>query len=248
MPETNSFVGGVNPSVKLFLHLLCMILLVFSRDPWTTLVLLAVPVIITLTLAKIPLKTFIVRVSPFLVLFLSTTWVLAAYGKGETVWWEWAWIRITAEGLQNGLNIGLRMMAFVCYGFLFTATTDVTKLVMSLMQQCKVSPKFAYALLAGFRFLPLFKEEYAQIKAAHRVRGVARVPGLRGKIQGVMRYTIPLLAQGIRKAERVAVALEARGFDGTLNRTFYHQMTVGRRDALYLALLVVTNLAVLLLL
>ncbi|WP_157729608.1 energy-coupling factor transporter transmembrane component T family protein [Tumebacillus algifaecis] len=248
MYETNSFVGQVNPSVKLILHLLCMILIVLASEPLTTLYLLLIPVILTLTLAKIPLRTFVRRVSPFLIIFLSTTWVLAAYGKGETVWWEWAWIRITEEGVINGLNIGLRMMAFVCYGFLFTATTDLTKLVMSLMQQCKLSPKIAYALLAGFRFLPLFKEEYALIKAAHRVRGVSRLPGLRGKVQGIVRDTIPLLAQGIRKAERVAVALEARGFDGTLNRTFYHQMTVGRQDVFYVALLLLTNVAVLFLL
>jgi energy-coupling factor transport system permease protein len=245
--EQNSFVGRVNPSVKLLLHLFCMILLVFSRDPVQTLYLLLIPVLITLTLAKVPPMTFLKRISPFFILFLSTTWALAAYGKGETVWWEWAWIRITEEGLQNGLNIGLRMMAFVCYGFLFTVTTDMTQLILSLMQQCKLPPKFAYALLAGFRFLPLFKEEYAQIKAAHRVRGVSRMPGLRGKVQGFLRYTIPLLAQGIRKAERVAVALEARGFDGSQNRTFYHQIRVGRNDALYLALLLAANLAVLML-
>ncbi len=245
MSENDSFVGRVNPSVKLFLHLICMILIIFSRDPLTTLYLLAIPVLITLTIAKVSLKTFLVRVSPFLIIFLSTTWMLAAYGAGETVWWEWGWIRFTEEGLHNGLNIGLRMMVFVCYGFLFTATTDITQFILSLMQQCKLPPKLAYALLTGFRFLPMFKEEFAQIKAAHSVRGVVRMPGLRGKMQGFLRYTIPLLAQGIRKAERVAVALEARGFDGSRNRTFYHQVAIGRRDAIYLVVLLGANIAVL---
>jgi energy-coupling factor transport system permease protein len=242
---SDSLVARVNPSLKLFLHLICMLLLIVAKDPMTTLYLLAIPVTVTLTVAKVPLKTFLVRISPFLLIFLFTIWSLAAYGKGETVWWQWGWIRITEEGLTNGLNIGLRMLGFVAYGLLFSVTTDVTQLMLSLMQQCKLPPKFAYAMLAGFRFIPMFKEEYEQIKAAHRVRGARRVPGLRGKVQAFMRYTIPLLSQGIRKAERVAVALEARGFDGSWNRTFYCEIRIGRIDAIYACLLLLLNLAVL---
>lgn len=231
------FVGRVNPSVKLFLNMICMLLMVFAPDPIATLYLMLIPILITLLLTDVPLKTFVVRFSPFLILFVSTLWVLGAWGKGETVVWHWGWISLTQEGLTNGLKIGLRMLGFVAYGLLFTLTTDVTQLVFSLMQQCKVPPKFAYALLAGLRFLPLFKEEYEQIKSAHRLRGMTRVPGVRGRVQAFLRYTVPLLAQAIRKAERVAVALEARGFDGSWNRTFYHQLKVGRTDGVYVLLL-----------
>lgn len=244
---SDSLISRVNPSLKLFLHLICMMLLIFVKDPLSTLCLLLIPVVLTLMVAKVPLKTFLLRMSPFFLIFLFSTWSLAAYGKGTTVWWEWGLIRFTEEGLMNGLNIGLRMLGFVTYGFLFSVTTDVTLLVLSLMQQCKLPPKFAYAMLAGFRFIPLFKEEYEQIKAAHRVRGMARMPGLRGKVKAFLRYTIPLLAQGIRKAERVAVALEARGFDGSWNRTFYRQITIGRVDVFYALLLLVLNAGVLVL-
>lgn len=239
-----SVVSRVNPSVKLFLHLLCMILLLFAPDPLTTLYLTLIPMLAIVTLAKVPVMKFLLRFSPFLVLFLSTTWLFAAYGKGGTVIWQWGWWHVTREGLTNGLMIGIRMMGYVSYGMLFTFTTDVTKLIFSLMQQCKLPPKFAYALLAGFRFLPMFKEELEQIKVAHRVRGVARVPGVRGKVQAFLRYTVPLLAQAIRKAERVAVALEARGFDGSWNRTFYHEMRLGWADALYLLLLLALQVVV----
>jgi energy-coupling factor transport system permease protein len=223
--------------MKLGLHLLCMLVFLFVRDPITSFALMLIPMIVALTAARIPVWTFVKRMAPFLLLFVSTTWILSAYGKGETVLWHGGWVTITQEGLIKGLNIGLRMLGFVAYGALFAMTTEVTLLALSLMQQCKLPPKFGYALLAGFRFLPMFKEEYEQIKAAHRVRGVARVPGLRGKFEAFTRYTIPLLAQGIRKAERVAIALEARGFDGTHNRTFYRQLRVGAPDAIYFALL-----------
>ncbi|MBL0386768.1 energy-coupling factor transporter transmembrane protein EcfT [Tumebacillus sp. ITR2] len=240
----SSLVARVNPSVKLLLHLLCMLVFIFVHEPKVAFVLMLIPMVITLTAARIPLWTFLKRMAPFLILFVSTTWVLAAYGQGETVWWHGGWITITEEGLVKGLNIGLRMLGFVSYGALFAMTTDVTLLSLSLMQQLKLPPKIGYALLAGFRFLPMFREEYEQIKAAHRVRGVARVPGLRGKFQAFARYTIPLLAQGIRKAERVAVALEARGFDGTHNRTFYRELKVGMTDFAYFILLLALHVLV----
>ncbi|MGZ4135300.1 MAG: energy-coupling factor transporter transmembrane component T family protein [Tumebacillaceae bacterium] len=235
--RANRLVERVNPSVKLILHIVCMMLMVFAPDPQTTLYLMLIPIVTTLLLSNVSLKTFLVRFSPFLIVCVSTVWMLGAWGKGETVLWHGAWYTVTQEGLTNGLKIGLRMLGFVSYGILFTLTTDVTQLVFSLMQQCKVPPKLAYALLAGLRFLPMFKEEFEQIKSAHRLRGVSRVPGIRGRVEGFLRYTIPLLAQAIRKAERVAVALEARGFDGSWNRTFYHQLKVGRTDVLYIVLL-----------
>lgn len=239
--SAQSLVAQVNPSVKLGLHLLCMLVFIFIHDPLAAFFLMLIPMLLSVTVGRISWWTFLKRMAPFLILFLTTTWVLAAYGKGETVLWHAGWITITEEGITKGLNIGLRMLGFVAYGALFAMTTDVTSLALSFMQQLKLPPKFGYALLAGFRFLPMFKEEYEQIKAAHRVRGVARVPGLRGKMQTFTRYTIPLLAQGIRKAERVAVALEARGFDGTPNRTYYRELRVGASDGLYLALLLLLH-------
>ena len=42
---------------------------------------------------------------------------------------------------------------------------------MSLIHQCKLSPKWAYGLLAGIGLIPLFQSELNQLKMAHKVRG-----------------------------------------------------------------------------
>lgn len=96
---------------------------------------------------------------------------MAAFGKGEETIWEWAWFRVTEESVGNGLTIVPRMLGFVTYGLLFTSTTDLTQFIMSLIHQCRLSPKWAYGLLAGFRFVPLFQSELSQMKAAHKIRG-----------------------------------------------------------------------------
>src|SRR5699024_10341868 len=112
---------------------------------------------------------------------------------------------------------------FFAMSLLFIFTTDTTKFVMSLIHQCKLPPKFAYGFIAGYRFLPMFKEELQILKKAHQIRGIGRMKGIKGRLTQIQRYAIPLLANGIRKAERVAISMGSKGFTGDTNRTYYHQ-------------------------
>lgn len=241
MIEKN-FLHRLNPSWKLASHFAFMLLLVIIRDPYTTFFMMLIPATLVYTLVPLPLKRLLLYTAPFFVMFVLSTWSIAAFGRGETVWLAWGWFHFTEEGFFNGLTIGFRMLAYLYYGLLFLLTTDITSFVLSLMQQCRLKPKWAYALLAGVRFVPLFKNEYEQIRAAHRVRGIHREKGMKARIRAALRYTIPLLSQGIRKAERVAIALEARGFDGSWNRTFYRTVPSGKRDVYYFILLLFLHL------
>ena len=157
--------------------------------------------------------------------------MMAAFGKGEETIWEWAWFRVTEESVGNGLTIALRMLGFVTYGLLFTSTTDLTQFIMSLIHQCRLSPKWAYGLLAGFRFVPLFQSELSQMKAAHKIRGYKQ----KNSWKAFIRYALPLFSQGIRKSERIAVAMEARGFTGTKDRTYYQTARLSGKDFVYFA-------------
>ena len=223
----------LNPAYKMATHLVFMGLMAIISDPVTSFLLMLVPLIAVFVFVDVPKRKLLLYCSPFLLLFVLSVWSLAAFGKGETVWFAWAWFHFTQEGLMNGLTVGFRMLGFLFYGLLFFLTTDLTDFVLSLMQRFHLPPKWAYALLAGIRFVPMFWGEFAQIRAAHRIRGVRRAKGAKARLRALFRYTIPLLAQGIRRAERVAVALEARGFDGSWNRTFYRTVPYGRRDVYY---------------
>lgn len=68
--------------------------------------------------------------------------------------------------------------------------------------------------------------------------------GIKGRINQFRRYAIPLLANGIRKAERVSIAMESKGFTGDTDRTHYHNMTVDKRDWLFFALMIGVLIAV----
>jgi energy-coupling factor transport system permease protein len=175
------------------------------------------------------------RLLPYLGFFILVFWMMAAFGEGEETIWKWAWFHITDESMNHGLTISLRMLGFVTYGLLFTSTTDLTLFIMSLIHQCKLSPKWAYGLLAGFRFIPLFQSELNQMKTAHKVRGYKQ----RNSWKAFMRYSLPLFTQGIRKSERMAIAMEARGFTGTRDRTYYQTPKILAKDLVYLLSLLI---------
>ncbi|MFB4163199.1 energy-coupling factor transporter transmembrane protein EcfT [Alteribacillus sp. JSM 102045] len=88
--------------------------------------------------------------------------------------------------------------------------------------------------MAAYRFLPAFQQELQQIRTAHKIRGL----GEERKWGNFKRYFIPLMASTIRKAERTAIAMESKGFDGSRDRQFYRQITWNRRDACFAALFV----------
>lgn len=242
MKSNNSYLASLNPSIKLLSHLLVMFVLMTITNSSVTFGIWVLGIAIGVCLGGWTITYLLKRLLPYLGFFILIVWMMAAFGEGEQTIWQWAWFHITAESMNHGLVIGLRMLGFVTYGLLFTTTTDLTLLIMSFIHQCKLSPKWAYGLLAGFRFIPLFQSELNQMKIAHKVRGYRQ----KNSWRSFMRYSLPLFTQGIRKSERIAIAMEARGFTGARDRTYYQTTRVVTKDWAYLfsLLIVVIGMAI----
>ncbi|WP_026564271.1 energy-coupling factor transporter transmembrane component T family protein [Bacillus sp. UNC41MFS5] len=230
MKANDSFLATLNPACKLLSHLVVMFLLMAISNPKVTFLIWFFALLIGIFLGGWRMTYLVKRLLPYVGFFILICWMMAAFGEGEETLWKWAWFHVTVESLNHGLTIALRMLAFVTYGLLFTSTTDITLFIMSLIHQCKLSPKWAYGLLAGFRFIPLFQSELNQMKTAHKVRGYKQ----KNNWKAFMRYALPLFTQGIRKSERIAIAMEARGFTGTRDRTYYQTTKLAAKDFGYL--------------
>ncbi|MCY8088338.1 energy-coupling factor transporter transmembrane protein EcfT [Bacillus sonorensis] len=241
MKSNHSYLSTLNPAGKLFTHLLVMCMLMAVSNPEATFFIWLLAVFIGIVFGGWTLAYLLKRLLPYFIFFILVCWMMAAFGKGEETLWEWAWFHVTTESLTNGLTIALRMLGFVTYGLLFTSTTDLIKFIMSLIHQCRLSPKWAYGLLAGFRFVPLFQSELSQMKAAHKIRGYKQ----KNSWKAFIRYSLPLFSQGIRKSERIAIAMEARGFTGTRNRTYYQTTRLEVKDIIYGFALLIAVLGIL---
>ncbi|MCP3740115.1 energy-coupling factor transporter transmembrane component T family protein [Rossellomorea sp. BNER] len=231
----------INPTFKLFIMMGLFIFVLFVHQlNW----------LVNLTLGAFVLFWFFsghskkhvaLLLIPFLVVFLSTASSMILFGKGETTWFKWGLIHITEESFYRGIHLGFRAFIFATLGLTFALTTRPVQLFYSLMQQVRLKPKYAYSFMAGLRLIPIMIEEFFTIKNAMKVRGVEQQSGIRGLFFKLKSYSIPLLSQSIRRAHRIAVAMEAKRFSIVKERTYFYQVGFSKYDsyfAVYVILLI----------
>ncbi|CAM3949034.1 energy-coupling factor transporter transmembrane component T family protein [Alkalicoccus chagannorensis] len=224
----------INPAVKALTVLIPGFLLSFSFDVLTPLLFLLFLQVYVLFFSGIARKRWLLLFPPFLIAAAGFAWMAMLYTSsnfaGGDVLFSVFHLDVTSGSLVVGISLALRSLCFVSLSLLFVLTTDPTRLMLSLMQQAKLPPKITYGILAGYRFVPLFRHEFRILRQAQRVRGVTRVRGWKGRLLQVKRCAVPLLANAIRRAERTANAMESKGFTGSGERTHFHPMRVTGRD------------------
>ncbi len=233
--EHDSFLHRLNPLTKLAFAVLVLVGLTAIIDPITPLVVSILLLVALAGLGRMDVRSLAKHLIPvgivgFGLFWTTTLFYLADPSQplrrvvvlGPAV--------VTDQGLAYGLTILFRLLGFYAASLCFVLTTDPTDLVQSLVQQLKLSDRFGYGVHAGYRFLPLFETELDTIRAAHRVRGVEQQGGWLAAYHRWSGYLIPLLAGSVRTAERVALAMDARGFCAWPTRTYYRRAKFGRED------------------
>lgn len=213
-----------DPTVKLAVALGISLALVFIIDPVTPLLFLGLACVAAVAFGGVPLRTFLRGLAPLAVIALGFVWtnaVFAVPAPGDSVWRAGPFAA-SASGLRFGLGIGLRGLAIGAISLAAVRTSDPTQLVVSLIHNARVPYRIGYAMLAAYRFFPIVGAEYARIRLAQRVRGV-RADSVVERANGALRGIIPLFADATRRATRIAIAMDARGFASAGRRT-YHRL------------------------
>ncbi len=166
---------------------------------------------------------------------LGTMLVFGAAHGGATLaqWGPW---RLTTGTVVAGLGLALRLLAVSMPGVLVFASTDPTDLGDALIQNARVPARFALGALAGLRLVPLLGQEWRLLGLARRARGVAAGRSPSARIRLFAGQSFALLAGAIRRGTRLAVAMDARGFDSGAARTAARVQRFGPADWLLVAL------------
>lgn len=243
------FLQRVNPTMKLISMIIVIFFMLPIYDPWTPFILLTITIMAISILGGVSLRFILMILLPFSLFAFSFIWINVVFPaeRGETILFNIGSMPVALENVLTGVSLGLRSIVFASWSLLFILTTEPTKFMLSLVQHCKLPPRFGYGMMAAYRFLPLFKQELAQIRAAHRIRGLGEAKGIKERIKETKRYIIPLLASSIRKAERVAIAMESKGFDGDRKRSYYHRVAWSKYDLIFGIALIVLYSGIILL-
>jgi len=207
-PDATAPLARANLTAKLGAAAILMVGLFFAGGP------LAPALILAALVASVPFTGLspgglLRRTWPLLLAALSVgvlNVVLARGGGG-------------GPDLVRGLSLGLRLLGIALSGVLAFASTDPTDLADSLQQQARLSPRLAIGVLAAVRMLPILAVEWQVLGMARRARGVRSGGSPLAAAQLAFGMLLALLVGSVRRATRLAAAMDARGFGAAPCRT-----------------------------
>ena len=202
---------------------------VFLANNLLTNIILIAFVLILLFLSQIKLSFFLDGLKPMIGIILFTTIFQILFTNGQQVYWSFGWIHISREGLVMGGIIFVRFLLIVFFSTLLTLTTTPLSLadaVESLLKPFKYlglpTHEIGLMLSMSLRFVPTLMDDTNKIMNAQRARGVEFGQGsLINRIKTIIPILIPLFASSFNRAEALATAIEARGYQGGEGRSKY---------------------------
>ncbi|MFI0796471.1 energy-coupling factor transporter transmembrane component T family protein [Micromonospora rubida] len=225
-----------NPVAKVAAALVFSFTLLATLDPVAPAIALGVELAV-LPLFGIRYRVLARRAAPLLLgaVGIVATLVLFAADHSGRVLVDAGPVLITSGVLLTALGLALRMLAVALPGVIVFATTDPTDLADALIQNAKAPARFAIGALAAFRLVPLLGQEWQMISMARRARGVDAGRNPLARMRLFVSTAFALLVGAIRRGARLAVAMDARGFDAGTPRTVARRQRFRAADGLLIA-------------
>ncbi|MGN7408993.1 energy-coupling factor transporter transmembrane component T family protein [Sporosarcina sp. SAFN-010] len=246
-PDRETWLFRVNPALKFMIFVLLLLITLFTRNLPFVSWLAVLFGILLYGFSGYPIRKLVLLSIPLVISFASSAFTMMLFGKGDAVLWQWGILKISEESIQHGLLLGTKSLTFGLVGFTFLLTVQPVLFFYAMMQQYRLPSKYAYSFIASIRLLPLVVEEIHVRTNALKVRGITFSRGMKGLGERVQAYTVPLFAQSIRRAQRIAIAMEAKQYQMGAARTYYYPTSYSRIDVVFIGVVVVSVAGVMLL-
>ncbi|MCL2664141.1 MAG: energy-coupling factor transporter transmembrane protein EcfT [Defluviitaleaceae bacterium] len=161
------------------------------------------------------------------------------FNPGETVLLEWQFIRISYEGAITAARMVIRLALLITASSVMTLTTspiqltDALEYLLKPLKKIKVpTHEIAMMMTIALRFIPTLLEETDKIIKAQTARGADFVTGsIMKRAKNLIPLLVPLFVSAFRRADELAVAMDARCYRGDTGRTKMKVMKLRGRDA-----------------
>ena len=239
----DSIIHKLDPRVKLFGTMVYIISL-FTFRGVAALAIATVFMFAVIKLSKVPFKFMVKGLKAIMILMLITAAFNLFLTPGEELVSFWR-LTITKEGLTNAVLMAIRLTYLILGTSVMTLTTTPNQLTdgleKSLMPLSKIGiPVHAIAMMMSIalRFIPILIEETDKIMKAQMARGADFENGnLIKRAKAMAPLLVPLFVSAFRRANDLALAMEARCYNGGAGRTKMKPLKYERRDgAAYLLL------------
>lgn len=249
----DSVIHALDPRTKLC-GTLFFILSVFSFEGWLGFALITAFMAGVIWLSKVPFS-FIVRGLKAIVILLVIAGMFNLFlTPGRPIFTFWK-ITITHEGLKNAALMTIRMIYLIMGTSVMTLTTTPNRLTDGLETALRPLNKInvpvheiAMMMSIALRFIPILIEETDKIMKAQMARGADfETGGLIKKAKNMIPLLVPLIVSAFRKANDLALAMEARCYVGGEGRTKMKPLLYHRADYIGYAVIFVYMAAIIIL-
>ena len=223
--QTDSVLHRLDPRVKLvgtFAYLISL----FVVDSFLGYLLAALFLAAMIMLSNVPFRYIVRGMKTILFLLLITVCFNLFLTPGEVIWQAWVF-KITREGVSFAIKMAIRLSLLILGSSIMTLTTTPTQLtdaLESLMRPLKKVRvpvhEIAMMMSIALRFIPILMEETDKIMKAQIARGADfESKNLIKKIKSMVPLLVPLFISAFRRANDLAMAMEARCYRGGEGRT-----------------------------
>lgn len=216
-----SVVHSLDPRLKI-ISLAAMMLVTFAVSGPAAVGVHSAVVLGLILLSGVPLKVFYRGLRLFVFLFAFTAILHLFFTPGRPVMELTTPLRITIteEGITRGALISWRLLTVIALSSLLTYTTSpltITRGLESLLAPLRrfrfPVQDFSLMMMMAIRFIPVLTDETDRVWKAQRSRGAdLRKGGLKVRSATLMSIILPVFTGLFRRADELAVALEARGY------------------------------------
>ena len=234
--QTESLIHRMDPRVKLGGTILFIISLFFFKN-YAGYVIAALFLGLVIRLSKVPFK-FMVKGMKTIVMLMLITVVFNLFLTPATpliTIWK---LTITQEGLKMAISMAIRLTLLIIGSSVMTLTTtpnNLTDGMEKMMGPLKVFKvpvhEVAMMMSIALRFIPILLEETDKIMKAQIARGADFESGnLFKRAKAMVPLLVPLFISAFRRANDLAMAMEARCYRGGEGRTKMKPLIYHKRD------------------
>lgn len=240
----NSFIHRLDPRTKILAVIIYIIAIFLAVKPIAYVALVAFAAIVIL-ISKVPWLLVFKSLKPIWIIVVLTMLIHMFTAPGENIVFSWKFLSVTAEGIDMGVKMAVRLILLLLFSSVLTFTTSpivLTDGIENLLNPFKKlgvpAHELAMMMTIALRFIPTLLDETDRIMKAQTARGADFSSGnLLQRMKNMLPLLIPLFISAFRRADELAVAMEARCYRGGEGRTRMHELAYAGCD--YISLLLI---------
>ncbi len=247
----DSFIHKLDPRTKLLTCFIMMTWILMIKHI-QLLVAFLIVILLCYKISRLKISAAFKNIRPFLLLFLLTVLLHAFFTPGQSLMKiPLLNIELTQQGIITGFFYTFRIVVLILMANLLTLTTspmsltDAVENILKPLSFLKIpAHEIAMMMSISIRFIPILIEEMDRIQKAQISRG-ARFDGrLIHRLKSVVPVIIPLFLSAFRRANDLALAMDARCYRGSQGRTHFDHLQLKTRDGIALVSVFIAGIPV----